>query len=166
MRVFQKTFKRVIWPSVKRLKTSYFKMEKKDDRRFKKKEVTVLPCGLKLVVDAKPEPSQATEGDEMILFSGPYETKWWPFSLEVLEDAEGGGCQFRFSGSEHVWNHSLVSFCCRFFFAVHTTINFTSTTIMNRMLPDDDAAPFTMFSVEKFSAVFATQFTCWDRRSN
>ena len=146
-----------------------FQNEKKDDRRFKKKEVTVLPCGGVEAGWNLPTLSLLTsqaEGDEMIMFSGPYETKWWPFSLEVLEDAEGGGCQFRFSGSEHVWNHSLVSFCCRFFFAVHTTINFTSTTIMNRMLPDDDAAPFTMFSVEKFSAVFATQFTCWDRRSN
>ena len=34
------------------------------------------PPWLKLIVDAKPESSQAAEGDEMILFSGPYETKW------------------------------------------------------------------------------------------
>ena len=44
MRVFQKTFKSDM-TFCQETKDFIFQNEKKDDRRFKKKEVTVLPCG-------------------------------------------------------------------------------------------------------------------------
>ena len=61
----------------------------------------------------------------------------------VLEDA--GGCQFRFSGSEHVWNRSLVSLLSLLRRSHHQLHHHDPNAPRRRRR--------TMFSVEKFSAV-------------